>query len=119
MRDAARSPDVLPIHRVKHSWRRRYGGVRWGHSAPSRSGRRLACPSSDPLAWLSGPTLDTGARVVDEGRLRDFVARALLLVSSLVVLVIAATVGGLSIRASVLLALGLLMPGLLWLALRP
>ncbi len=35
---------------------------------------------------------------MDEGRLRAFVARALLLLSSLVVLVVAATLGGLSIR---------------------
>ena len=56
---------------------------------------------------------------MDERRLRDFVARALVLLASLAALVVVATAWGLSARASVLLALVLLVPGLLWLALRP
>jgi hypothetical protein len=57
--------------------------------------------------------------VVDKGRLWDFVTQALLLLLSLAALVVVATAWGLSVRASVVLALVLLVPGLLWLALRP
>ncbi len=57
--------------------------------------------------------------MVDKGRLWDFVTQALLLLLSLVALVVVATAWGLSVRASVVLALVLLVPGLLWLALRP
>ncbi len=56
---------------------------------------------------------------VDERHLQNIVARALLLLTSLAVLAGAATIGDLSIRAGVVLALVLLVPGLLWLALRP
>ncbi len=56
--------------------------------------------------------------MVDKGRLWDFVTQALLLLS-LAALVVVATAWGLSVRASVLLVLVLLVPGLLWLALRP
>ncbi len=57
--------------------------------------------------------------MVDKRRLRDFVVSALLLLTGLAALVVVATAWGLSLRASVLLALGLLVPGLLWLALHP
>ena len=57
--------------------------------------------------------------MVDEGRYRDFIVRALLLVISIAAALVVATAWGLSIRASVILALVLLLPGLLWLALRP
>jgi hypothetical protein len=56
---------------------------------------------------------------VDKGRLRAFASQALLLLISLAALVVVATAWGLSLRASVVLALVLLVPGLLWLALRP
>jgi hypothetical protein len=56
--------------------------------------------------------------VVDERRRRAFVAQALLL-TSVAVLGAVTTAWGLSPRASVRLALVLLVPGLLWLALRP
>ncbi len=57
--------------------------------------------------------------MVDKRRLRDFAVSALLLLTSLAALVVVATAWGLSARASVVLALLLLVPGLLWLALRP
>ncbi len=57
--------------------------------------------------------------MVNEGRLLAFVTRALLLLASLAVLAGAATLGHLPLRASALLAVALLVPGLLWLVLRP
>ena len=57
--------------------------------------------------------------MVDKRRLWDFVSQALLLLISLAALVVVATAWGLSLQASVVLALVLLVPGLLWLALRP
>ncbi len=56
---------------------------------------------------------------MDGGRLRTFVERALLLLITLAALAAVATAWGLPVRAGVLLALVLLVPGLLWLALRP
>ncbi len=56
---------------------------------------------------------------MDKRRLRDFVVSALLLLLSIAAMLVVATIWGLSLRASVLLALVLLVPGLLWLALRP
>ena len=56
---------------------------------------------------------------MDKGRLSAFVSQALLLLISLAALVVVATAWGLSLRASVILALMLLAPGVLWLALRP
>ena len=47
------------------------------------------------------------------------VAQALLLLLAIAALVVVTTAWGLSIRASVILAFVLLVPGLLWLALRP
>ena len=52
-------------------------------------------------------------------RPQDFVAQALLLLISSAGIVVVAIAWGLSPRASVLLALVLLLPGLLWIALRP
>ena len=87
--------------------------------APDRRGGHMARPSSSPPAGQGrGRQLRKG-RVVDKGRLRDVVTQALLLLLSVAVLVVVTTVWGLSARASVLLALVLLVPGLLWLALRP
>ena len=57
--------------------------------------------------------------MVDKRRLWDFVSQALLLLISLAALVVVATAWGLSLQASVVLALVLLVPGLLWLVLRP
>ena len=57
--------------------------------------------------------------MVDKRRLRDFAVSALLLLLSIAAVLVVATAWGLSLRASVVLALGLLVPGLLWLALRP
>ena len=57
--------------------------------------------------------------MVDQRRLRDFAVSALLLLLSIAAVLVVATAWGLSLRASVVLALGLLVPGLLWLALRP
>ena len=57
--------------------------------------------------------------MVDKRRRRDFGVSALLLLTSVAALVVVAIAWGLPVRASVLLALVLLVPGLLWLALRP
>ena len=57
--------------------------------------------------------------MVDQRRLRDFAVSALLLLISIAAVLVVATAWGLSPRASVVLAPGLLVPGLLWLALHP
>ncbi len=57
--------------------------------------------------------------MVDERRLRDFAVSALLLLLSIAAVLVVATAWGLSVRARVVLALVLLVPGLLWLVLRP
>ena len=57
--------------------------------------------------------------MVDKGRLWDLVTQALLRLLSRAALVVVATAWGLSIRGSVILARGLLVPGLPWLAPRP
>ncbi len=56
--------------------------------------------------------------MVDERRWH-FIAQALWLLIAIAALAVVATAWGLSIRASVVLSLVLLVPGLLWLALRP
>ena len=57
--------------------------------------------------------------MVDEDRLRDFITQALVLLIGVAAVLVVATARGLSLRASVVLALVLLVPGLPWLALRP
>ncbi len=79
----------------------------------------MARPSSYLPVGQGGRRERREGRVVDKGRLWDFVTQALLLLLSLAALVVVATAWGLSVRASVVLALVLLVPGLLWLALRP
>jgi hypothetical protein len=86
--------------------------------ATCRGAGCVHAPSSYPPAWRGGPAHGRG-RAVGTRRLRDFVVSALLLLLSLAALVVVATAWGLSLRASMLLALALLVPGLLWLALRP
>ena len=57
--------------------------------------------------------------MVGKRRPQDVVAQALLLLVGIMGVVVVAIAWGLSPRASVLLALLLLVQGLLWLALRP
>ncbi len=79
--------------------------------------RGRQCPT--PLKASPAAPVGPGRCAVDGGRLRAFMERALLLLVTLTVLAAVATAWGLSVRAAVLLALVLLVPGLLWLALRP
>ena len=79
----------------------------------------MARPSSYLPVGQGGRRERREGRVVDKGRLRDFAVSALLLLLSIAAVLVVATAWGLSVRARVVLALVPLVPGLLWLVLRP